>query len=368
MTSSTPPSASDFWNWFIPREQPARRAFGVGSAHYEGRDIPVHEHVSLDLPFGALVGFHPGCKPARQFLLVPPLSGHFAFLLRDVVVGLLPSARVFVLDWVNARYAPLSAGDFGFDDNIAYILRVLRMLGPSTYVFALCQGVTPALAATAILSQEDKTLAPRSLILMAGPVDPLANPTRVVRLLRQWPLDWFRAHVLARVGQGYPGAGRLVYPADIQLQGLQAYFARHFTGRLELYGKVVNDDGADRERLPFLDLYTSIMDLPAAQFLENVQLNFHERAACSGALRWRGSPVDFGAIRRTALMTIEGEFDDIAAPGQTQAAHALCHHIPREEHKRCLEPGCGHFSLFHGRRWREQILPEICAFVEALPA
>ncbi len=366
MPSLAPPSALDFWNWFIPREQPARRAFGIRQVHHRGRDIAVREDTVADWPFAALLEFLPATETAQQFLFIPPLSGHFAFLLRDAVIGLLPRARVFVLDWVNARHVPSSMGDFDFDDNIAHVLRALSLLGPSTHVFAVCQGVIPALAATAILAREDGTLAPRSLILMAGPVYPLASPTRVFRLLRERPLDWFRANALARIGEGYPGADRVVYPASVQFHSLLAYAARHLASGLELSGKILNDDGTDRERFPFLDLYASIMDLTAEFFLENVRLVFHERAVCTGALRWQSAPINFGAIRGTALMTIEGEFDDIAAPGQTGAAHALCHGLPPEKRNRHLVPGSGHFSLFHGRRWREQVLPELLSFTEGL--
>jgi poly(3-hydroxybutyrate) depolymerase len=269
------------------------------------------------------------------------------------------------MDWINARHAPVSLGDFGFYDNIAYILEALRRLAPGAHVMAVCQAVVPALAAVAVACDEAPERAPASVTLMAGPVDPLANPTRVVRLLRNQPLAWYRNQVIATVGEGAPGVGRPVYPASTQLQGLMAYFTRHMTWGLELYEKATQDDGADSNAFPFLDLYASIMDLPATFFLENTELVFHERAAWTGGLNWNGQPIDFGSIRSSALMTVEGERDDIAAPGQTQAAHCLCHKAPDALRRRFVAPGAGHFGLFHGGRWRRDILPEIKAFMTA---
>lgn len=357
------------WKWFAPREQPARRPFGFASASSAERLAPVEERVMDERPFSALLRFRGAeAEEGRRILLVAPLSGHFAFLLRDMVAGLAPHASVYVTDWVNARHVPVSEGDFGFYDNVAYVVEVLRALGPGAHVVALCQAVVPALAAVAILSDEDPALAPCSLTLIAGPVDPLANPTRVVRMLRERPLAWFREKVLQPVAHGYPGSDRLVYPASIQLHGLLAYFTRHLACRLELYDKVIQDDGADSARFPFLDLYASIMDLPAVYFLENTELIFQERSAWFGGLVWNDRPIDFGAIRRTALMTIEGERDDIAAPGQTSAAHGLCYRAPRRLRPRWVIARSGHFSLFHGWRWREEVMPRILTFMDQAEA
>jgi poly(3-hydroxybutyrate) depolymerase len=362
--SSSPASV---WKWFALRDQPPRRPFGFAAASESGA---IHETVVMEKPFGALVKFTSGARrekasPTREILLIAPLSGHFAFLLRDMVAGLAPDADVYVIDWINARHASPSLGDFGFYDNIAYILESLRRLGPDAHVIAVCQAVVPALAAVALACDETPERAPASLTLMAGPVDPLANPTQVVRSLRDHPLHWYRDRVIAKVGEGSPGAGRLVYPASTQLQGLMAYFTRHMTCGLELYEKATQDDGDDSDAFPFLDLYASIMDLPATFFLENTELVFHERAAWTGRLSWNGQPIDFGSIRGSALMTIEGERDDIAAPGQTEAAHCLCHKAPNALRRRFVAPGAGHFSLFHGGRWRRDVLPQIKAFMTA---
>jgi poly(3-hydroxybutyrate) depolymerase len=362
-------SPVNFWKWFADRDQPPRRSFGYAAPAETDRPGEINQTIVLDRPFGALLKFsRSGAednRPERRILLVAPLSGHFAFLLRDMVAGLAPHASVYVTDWVNARCAPVKAGDFGFSDNVAYVVEALRKVGPGAHVIAVCQGAIPALAATAILSDEEPELAPVSLTLIAAPVDPLANPTRVVQLLRAHPLKWYRDRVLRPAPEGCPGAGRLVYPASTQLRGLAAYFARHMSFHLELFEKTMNDDGADCARFPFLDLYASVMDLPAAYFLENTELVFHERAAWTGRLLCNGEPIEFGAIRRTALMTIEGERDDIAAPGQTAAAHCLCPRIPEEARRQLVVPMSGHFNLFHGRRWRSEIMPQIIAFMDA---
>ena len=351
--------------WFTPHDEPMRRDFGIAPHPPHGCAIPVQQRTLAEWPFCVLTEFSCEPKAHNRVLLVSPLSGHFAFILREIVIGLLPTARVGVTDWVNARHVPLTAGDFGFDDNIAAIVESIKRLGEGVHVVALCQGVVPALAATAILAAKEPACAPRSLTLLGGPVDPMANPTRVVGLIRQRSLEWFAANTLDQVGPSYPGAGRLVYPANHQLSGLLAYFWRHMMSGGELRTKVLNDDGQDRRHFPFLELFTSLMDLPARYFLENIEKVFQGRHPLEGRLEWRGERVDFGAIRDTALMTIEGEQDDIAAPGQTSAAHDVCHALPDTLRRRLVVSGAGHFSLFHGRIWRETVFGALLAFIGA---
>ena len=220
-------------------------------------------------------------------MLVAPLSGHFAFILREMILGLVQNASVSVTDWRNASYVPLSAGEFGFDENIDTIARSIEIIGPGAHVIALCQGAVPTLAATALLAEHQPELAPRSLTLLGGPVDPLANPTRVVKLLRQTPPQWFEQNVLAQVGPSLPGAGRMVYPARHQMSALIAYFCRHFASGGELFRQMLDDDGPDPANVPFFDLFTSLMDLPARFFLENIQKVFQDREAWTGRLEWR---------------------------------------------------------------------------------
>ena len=359
------PIGTNALRWFVPRNEPAQRGFRISTVRVAGRRVEVRKTDLAKWPFCTLSEFAGDPSGNKRILLVAPLSGHFAFILREMVLGLVRNANVSVTDWRNARYVPVSAGEFGFDENIDTIARSIKMLGPGAHVIALCQGAVPALAATALLAEHEPELAPRSLILLAGPVDPLANPTRVVQLLRQSPPEWFERNVVKQVGPSYPGASRMVYPARHQMSALTAYFYRHWTSGGELRGQMLADDGIDPKTVPFFDLFTSLMDLPAQLFLENIQKVFQDRDIWTGQLKWRGHAVDFSAIRRTALMTIEGTDDDIAAPGQTRAAHQLCPNVPTSMRRALAVKGAGHFGLFHGQGWRKKILPEINAFMAA---
>jgi poly(3-hydroxybutyrate) depolymerase len=342
--------------------QPARIPFDIPSVAVDGRQCAVITRDVLKLPFCVLTEFKLSRSSKRdRMLVVAPLSGHFPVLLRDVVLGLLPHWRVYLTDWVNARHVPPSRGRFGLDDNIGYIVKMMQWLGPRVDLMALCQSAVPSLAASAIVSQQGA--APRTLVLIAGPVDPLANPTPVVRSLRDRSLQWFSDNMVADVPALYPGAGRLVHRASFHLMGLMTYLARHLCQHRELRSKLLDDDGAEPARFPFWKLYGSVMDLSAEFFLENIQAVFHDRAICHGALSWRSTAVDLGAISDTALMTVEGEHDDIAAPGQTRAAHRLCPRIADDMRSHLVVRGSGHFSLFHGDRWRDTVLPEIREFL-----
>ena len=357
-------------NWASPLpgfsvDQPARRSFGIHTIDFDNRSVAVIQPDLSQKPFCALTRFQKqgdaGSK--ARLLVIPPLSGHFGFLFRDLVLEMLSDSDVIVADWINARYVPAAAGRFRLDDNIAYVVDMIRELGGGMHVLGMCQGAIPALAAAAILAKADDAAAPRSLVLFAAPIDPTANPTRVVRLVRERSLDWFERHVFTTVYGDYPGAGRRVYPAQFQFSALMAYLMRHLAQRGELLDKILKDDGADPVQFPFLNAYASVMDLPSEWFLDNVRHVFHERAVARNRFRWRGRPVDFSAIRKTALMTVEGELDDVAAPGQTAAAHALCPHIPDEKRDRYVLPGSGHFSTFHGHLWRDRVAPRLRAFI-----
>jgi len=299
-----------------------------------------------------------------KVLVVAPLSCHFPILLRDLVLGLLSSYQVFITDWVNARHVPGDRGRFDLEENISYIIEAMRALGPDLHVIALCQGAVPALVATAYHAQSDAPCTPRSLVLIAAPVDPAANPTRVSRLLRARPLSWYERYVIGEVPAPNAGKGRLVYPGSVQLWGLWAYLARHMSEGGELLAKLLADDGADPARFPFLDLYSAVMDLPAEVFLDIVRHVYQERTLVRGKLRVRNEAPSLRAIRATALMTVEGEYDDIAAPGQTGCVHDLCPSVPADARRRLIVPACGHFSVFHGRIWRTRVLPEVCVFIE----
>ncbi len=342
----------------------ARVPFGIGALEIAGERVPVAQADAEVRPFGILTTFSHGWVGERQILVVAPLAGGFPVLLRDLVVGLLEHGTVSVTDWLDARYVAAQEGQFGFEDNVAYVAAMMRQLGPQLDVVAVCQGVVAALAATSLISTENPDLAPRSLTLIGGPVDPLANPSRVVRLLREHSLEWFEDNVIEAVPIGYPGEGRLIYPAWRQLMTFSGYLARHVIGRGELFWKLLRDDGDDPIHFSFLKLCLLQMDLTAQHFLENVHNVFHKRALLTGEVIVQNTRIDLKAIRHTALMTIEGEHDDIAAPGQTYAAHAACSCIPEERHAHLLVPGSGHFSLFHGEVLRRIVLPTIAGFFE----
>lgn len=266
-------------------------------------------------------------------------------------------------DWFDTRYVPQQAGRFGLEDEISYVAEMIRTLGPDLHVIGVCQAVVPALVATAFLAANEPEMAPRSLILMGGPVDPLANPTGVVKRLRSHSLKWFHENVISAVPPGWPGEGRLVYPKELTLISFAGYLARHLVEGRELCWKFLADDGEDPLHFPFSVLASTMMDLPADYFLDNIRCIFHDRDLVRRNLCFAGNKIDLDAISGTALMTVEGAEDDIAAPGQTLAAHELCRSIPNRRRRHLLVEACGHFSLFHGRICRMHIVPEILGFI-----
>lgn len=260
---------------------------------------------------------------------------------------------------------PLAAGRFGLEDNIASIIETLRAFGGDTHLLGLCQSAAPALAATAILAGAHDAAEPRSLILISGLIDPRINPTRIGRLAALRSPDWFERHAIVTVPGPYPGEGRRVYPGSVQRTALLAYMLRHLSTGGELLYKVLDDDGVDPARFPFLDLFFRVVDLCAEFFLDTVRLVFHEFALPRGTLVWHGDRVDLSAIGRTALMTVEGEFDDVSGLGQTRIAHDLCTRIAADRRSHYLQRNVGHFGTFHGRAWRSEILPRIRRFIRA---
>lgn len=324
----------------------------------------VHQRLAAEKTFCTLTEYSVDRSEGwPRIVLVAPLSGHYSVLLRDMVIGLLPRFRVYLTNWINADEVPASEGPFGLDQNIDYLLDFIAVAGEGVNVVALCQAVVPALAAAAIFSKRSHECAVGSLTLIGGPIDPLANPTRVVRLLRARELTWFEDNVLRLASVSSAAHGRLVYPGYKQLASLMVYLNRHVMQKGELFYKVCSDDGLDPIGHPFFTLFTSVMDLPGEYFLDNIKTVFHKRDICCHALPWSGEIVDPGQITNIPLMTIEGEEDDIAAPGQTSAAHGLCPLIPDTMRRHLLVPGCGHFSLFYGDKWRSQVLPELAAFI-----
>ena len=354
-------------------EQPARSALGIEAVALAGGRADVTTR-DLDAgPFHALVAHDCPDRPAEgTVLLVPPISGQLPLVLRDMVIGLLPRFRVLMLDWVNPRHVPLFFGGFGFADNVGAIRAALRLAGPGTHLLGLCQSGVPSLAAAALEAEGGgeagaeagvEGAVPASLTLLGSPVDPMAAPTALVRRLRATPLPWLKRLALAPVPFPYPGQGRRVYPAATQLAALGTYLFRQARGTGEIARKLRHDDGSDPIGFPFLDLYTSVVDIEGQHFVENISLTFQLCALAEGILTIDGTRVRPEALHRTALLTVEGSEDDIAAPGQTAAAHRLCRNVPGRKQRALLVPGAGHFSLFHGDRFRGGVLPHLLAFL-----
>ena len=315
-------------------------------------------------PFCTLKHFEsPAARDTPSVLVVAPLSGQYAVLLRDVVAGLLPDHSVCLTDWRNAREVALGKGEFGLEDNIAYVLDFFSRLGPEVHVLAVCQSAVPALAATALLAAADDPRQPRSLILMGGLIDTRINPTRIDRIAQTSGFRRLERAAITRVPPGFAGVGRRIYPAAVQRAGLLAYVARHIEIRPEgiLRLRMRGDPTlADPE---FLKRLLNLMDLPAELYLQNIKAVLQDHALPRGALTWRGRKVEPGAISRTALMTVEGEHDDISGSGQTRAAQDLCGAIPSQKRRHVLQAGIGHFGMYAGRSWFECVLPQVRDFI-----
>jgi poly(3-hydroxybutyrate) depolymerase len=333
----------------------------------EGR-LAVTRQVVADLPFCQLLHFQ---RPERRrqdpkVLLVEPVSGHHATLLRGTVETLLQDHEVYVTDWVDARSVPFAEGTFALDNYIDYLLAFMRQLGPDLHVIAVCQPAPLVLSAVALLSAGgEAAAAPRSMTLMGGPVDTRAAATQVTRFAESRPLSWFERSVVTEVPSYYPGAGRKVYPGFLQLSGFISMNAsRHLDAHLKMFRHLVEGDGESAAaHRAFYDEYLAVMDIPARFYLETIEAIFQEHYLPKGELIWRGTPVEPAAVATTALMTVEGERDDISAPGQTLAAHGLCFNLPANKRRHYLQPGVGHYGIFNGRRWREEIKPRIARFI-----
>jgi poly(3-hydroxybutyrate) depolymerase len=342
--------------------------FGLDSVTIDGAEIAVAEEIAARRTFCNLLHFRRDTtRNDPRVLLVAPLSGHHATLLRGTVAGLLPEHDVYITDWANAADVPLTGGRFGLDEYIDDLIAFLEFLGPDTHVIAVCQPSVPVLAATAILSADGNPVAPRTMTLMGGPIDTRINPTEVNRHAKRHSLDWFERSVISAVPPAYPGFMRRVYPGFVQLSGFLAMNPnRHLGAVVDHFHHLVRGDGESASaHRRFYDEYLAVMDLTAEFFLETVRVAFQEHDLPRGTMTWRGSPVEPGAIGKTALMTVEGELDDISAPGQTVAAHDICPAIPHDRRRHLLQKGVGHYGIFNGRRWLTEIMPEIRGFIRA---
>ncbi|NGM87388.1 polyhydroxyalkanoate depolymerase [Parapusillimonas sp. SGNA-6] len=345
--------------------------WGLNTTQVDGKPVAVTQHTALSKPFCTLVNFKRDLAADRErdprVLLVAPLSGHHATLLRDTVRALLPAHDVYVTDWVDARMVPVSAGPFHLNDYVQYIREFIRMLGPDVHVISVCQPTVPVLAAISLMAAEGDAALPRSMVMMGGPIDARRSPTQVNRLATTKSYSWFENTVIHRVPTRYPGAGRRVYPGFLQHAGFMAMNPdRHLQSHYDFYMDLVKGDDDDAEtHRRFYDEYNAVLDMPAEFYLDTIKMIFQDYALPRGTWSINGQRVDPSAIESVALLTIEGELDDISGQGQTRAAHDLCSRIPKDRKHHYTAPDCGHYGIFSGRRWRETICPKIAAFIRS---
>ena len=345
-----------------------RPPFGIDSVTMGGEETAVQEKVVLASPFSSLLHFvKEVAEPQPTVLLVTALAGHFSTLLRATVRSLLPDHDVYVTDWHNARDVGLEHGSFGLDDYIGQVIAYLEYIGPGTHVLAVCQPCPAALAATALMAAGDNPAQPRSLTLMAGPVDTRINPTKVNDLAHSKPLHWFEQNVITSVPLRYPGALRRVYPGFLQVTGFVSMnLERHVRQHLRLYSHLVHGDEEEAAQIAdFYDEYFAVLDIAAEFYLETIDRVFQRELLARGQFSWRGQLVELGAIRRTALLTVEGALDDVCGAGQTLAAQELCTGIKPAKKRHHLQPGVGHYGVFSGSKWEHQIYPIVRNFILA---
>jgi len=341
-------------------------AWNLPSTRIDGRTVRVTETVALEQPFCRLVHFERAARRADpRVLVVAPLSGHHATLLRDTVRALLPAHDVYVTDWVDARMVPAAEGPFHLDDYVRYIQDFIRHLGPDVHVISVCQPTVPVLAAIALMASARDPLQPRSMVMMGGPIDPRQSPTQVNRLATTKPYSWFESQLINTVPARYPGAGRRVYPGFLQHAGFVAMNPdRHLKSHYDFYLDLLRGDDSDAAaHRRFYDEYNAVLDMPAEFYLDTIRVVFQEFQLPNGTWRVGGQPVRPADIKNVALLTIEGELDDISGQGQTRAAIELCRGIPAARKRHYTAPGCGHYGIFSGRRWREMICPKIAEFI-----
>jgi poly(3-hydroxybutyrate) depolymerase len=344
--------------------------FGLPETTIGGKPVAVHETVVLSKPFCDLLHFNrclpPGHPKDPRVLIVAPMSGHYATLLRGTVETLLPSADIYITDWKDARMVPLSEGRFDLDDYIDYIIEMLHHLGEDTHVIAVCQPAVPVLAAVARMEAEKDPFSPSSMTLMGGPIDTRVKPTAVNELAKSHPISWFEENVIMPVPWPQPGFMRAVYPGFLQLSGFMSMnLDRHMISHKDFFVHLVKNDGdsADKHR-DFYDEYLAVMDLTAEFYLQTVETVFINHSLPKGSYMHRGTLVDPSKITQTALLTVEGERDDISGVGQTEAAQTLCSNLPDHMRLHYVQPDVGHYGVFNGSRFRREIAPRIIKFMQ----
>lgn len=343
--------------------------WGLDTTLVDGKSVAVTEQCVLSKPFCNLVHFQrqlPVDRPADPtVLLVAPLSGHHATLLRDTVRALLPAHDVYVTDWIDARMVAPEHGGFHLDDYVHYVREFIQSLGSKTHVISVCQPTVPVLAAISLMAADGDPCTPTSMVMMGGPIDTRESPTEVNLLATKKPYSWFENNLIHRVPPRYPAAGKLVYPGFLQHAGFVAMNPhRHVSSHYDFYLDLVKGDDNDAEaHRRFYDEYNAVLDMPAEFYLDTIRIVFQEYLLPRGKWFIDGQKVDPSAIRKTSLLTIEGELDDISGLGQTRAAHKLCTNLPDDRKEHYTAVGAGHYGIFSGRRWRETICPKIAEFI-----
>lgn len=346
--------------------------FNLPFTEIGGRKIEVTEEIIVEKPFCSLLHFKRRIKrDDPTVLIVAPMSGHFATLLRGTVQALLPHHNVYITDWNDARMVPLSDGNFSLDDYILYVRQFLSLLGPKTHVIAVCQPAVPVLAAVSLMAAENDPNQPASMTLMGGPIDTRISKTAVTEAAETRPLSWFKNTVIDNVPAYYPGAFRKVYPGFIQLSGFMSMnLDRHVGSHLQFFKHLVVGDGSSAEsHRKFYNEYNAVMDLPAEFYLQTVDVVFQRQLLPRNQLKWRDPITEHlhdvlpKHIEHTALLTIEGELDDISARGQTTAAHELCFNLPQKKQFHHFQLNVGHYGIFNGKKWRTEIMPRVRHFI-----
>ena len=337
-----------------------RPAFGIDTVTVDGKEVQVTEEAAHRTPFATLLHFKKDIAASQpRVLLVAPMSGHFATLLRETVRTMLADHDVYITDWHNARDVPLTDGRFGLDEYVEHLITFLDAIGPGAHMVASCQPCVAALAAVSVMAEDGHAASPLSLTLMAGPIDCRISPTEVNKLATTKPISWFEQNLIGIVPTRYPGALRQVYPGFLQLMAfMNMNMERHVNSFREFYDDVLRGDTekANAKR-KFYEEYFAVADLTAEFYLETVSLVFQEYALPLGKLTWRGRTIDPRAIKRTALLTVEGEKDDICALGQTLAAQDLCGSLRQYMRTHYIQAGVGHYGVFSGKRWNNNIYP-----------
>ena len=351
-------------------------AFDLPKTYIDGREVAITEEIVWQKPFGKVVRFaREGGSKDPRLLIVAPMSGHYATLLRGTVEAFLPYYDVYITDWTDARMVPLAAGSFNLDDYIDYLVEICQHLAPDApgaglHTLGVCQPSVPLIAATALMSAHGDPSVPASMTLMGGPIDTRRSPTAVNTLAQERGTNWFRRNCIHSVPFPYPGVGREVYPGFLQLSGFMAMnLDRHVNAHVDMFNHLVEGDGDSAEKhRDFYDEYMAVMDLDAEYYMQTIETVFVQHSLPKGEMKHRGERVDLTAIRKTGLMTVEGEKDDISGVGQTLAAQELCINIPPQMKVHHLQTSVGHYGVFNGSRYRKEIAPRIRQFIADLDA